>query len=66
MSSDNFATILGDVNTVTTGQVDVWPTGYTQRGAGGHGIIYVGFADSSGDTVQYSSNDLGKTWNEVA
>jgi len=66
MSSDNFATILGDVNTVTTGQSDAWPTGYTQRGAGGHGIIYVGFADSSGDTVQYSSNDLGKTWNEVA
>ena len=66
MSSDNFATLLGDVNTVTTGQADVWPTGYTQRGPGGHGVIYVGFADTEGNPVQYSSNDLGSTWNEVA
>jgi len=66
MSSDNFATLLGSVNTVVSGQSDAWPTGYTQRGPGGHGVLYVGFADSDGDYVQYASNDLGSTWEEVA
>lgn len=66
MSSDNFATLLGDVNTIVAAQSDAWPTGYTQRGPGGHGILYVGFSDNDGEQVQYASNDLGNTWEEVA
>jgi len=67
MSDDNFVTLLETPNLVTTeGNSGSQACGYTQRGAGGHGILYVGFVGTDGSYKQFKSEDLGKTWAEVA
>lgn len=64
-SADHFETLLTPVSEVASGAAGQ-PSGYTQRGPGGHGSLLAGFVDATGGLRHYRSEDFGATWSEVS